>query len=179
MANVDLICPICNKNYQKSTGHYNRAIKLGALLFCSQKCFGVNRRKNLTLEEKKAAKAEYDKKYRYYHLEGIKAKKAEAFQKDYKANPEKYKAIRTKRMPKHIEYCRQPEYKKYKKVYDRQFKAFKTYGPVLGELVVMILKIADLVRDEDGTKYSIRINNNTYNKSQKRKRKWKLLMQNH
>jgi len=111
---MNLICPICSKEYEKSTGHYNRAVKLGAKLYCSKPCSSIGRKlqsdKHLkTPEQLKTEKADYDKKYRYYNKEGIKIKKAEAFKKDYAENPEKYKEIRKKRMPEHIIYCRLPK----------------------------------------------------------------------
>lgn len=70
----------------------------------------------------KEQKAAYDKQYRERNREKIKLKKQQAFQKDYKANPEKYRLIRQKKMAAHIEYCRKPEYRLYKKAYDRKLR---------------------------------------------------------
>lgn len=178
MTLVEITCPVCNKKAKKYTGHVNRANKIGAQIYCGKPCSAIARMNFKTDEQKKAEKSEYDKMYRVRESETIKVKKAEAFQRDYKANPEKYKAIRNKRMAAHVEYCRNPEYKKKKKVYDREYKAVGRYGPVIGELVVLILKIADEVRDPDGRKDSVRVNTGVYNKSQKRMRKWKTLMRN-
>jgi hypothetical protein len=111
---MELICPICHKTYFRRTGHYNRSIKLGAKLYCSKDCFSAGRKlqfdKHLkTTEQLKAEKAEYDREYRKKNLEALKIKKAEAFKKDYAANPEKYREIRKKRMPQHVIYCRLPK----------------------------------------------------------------------
>jgi len=170
---MKLICPICNKEYEKSTGHYNRAVKLGANLYCSKTCFGLGRRGNKSTEQKKAEKAEYDKQYRYYHREGIKQKKAEAFKKDYAANPEKYKEQRKKKMPKHVEYCRNPEYKAYKKEYDHKYRLEQRYGEFWEAASVLVALNNEL--DSKQIKYD----NGIINKSQKRKRQWNNLMQNH
>lgn len=66
----------------------------------------------------KKAKAEYDRKYRKRNKERIKANHAAYFQRTY--DPKKAAIKRKKTMPRHVEYCRQPEYKKKKKKYDRE-----------------------------------------------------------
>lgn len=109
MAYTSLICPVCNKQHQKENGHLNRAIKLGAPVYCSKECAGIGRRHNKTPEQLKAEKAAYDKAFRENNRVRLKAEKAEAFKKDYAANPEKYREIRKKRMPQHVIYCRLPK----------------------------------------------------------------------
>lgn len=88
----------------------------------------------------KKAKAEYDRKYRKKNAAMLKAKKAAYFQKTY--DPIKAAKERRKRMPKHIEYCRQPWYKDYKKAYDK-----KKRGEKFGAFVEA-KKVLDLLRAE-------------------------------
>jgi hypothetical protein len=73
----------------------------------------------------KKAKAEYDRKYRQKNRARIKAKKAAYFQRTY--DPVKAAKERKKKMPAHVEYCRQPEYVVWKKEYDKKRRESK-YG---------------------------------------------------
>lgn len=73
----------------------------------------------------KKQKAAYDKKYRKRNRERIKANHAAYFQLTY--DPVKAARERKKRMPQHIEYCRQSKYKAWKREYDRQRRA-KRFG---------------------------------------------------
>ena len=72
----------------------------------------------MTKKEKKAA---YDKEYRKKNSERIKANHAAYFQRTY--DPVKAAKERKKRMPQHVQYCRQPWYKAWKKEYDRKRRA--------------------------------------------------------
>lgn len=163
---IDLICLICSRSYQKSAGHYNRAVKIGAPVYCGKACAGIARRDNKPKEQKVAEKAEYDKKYRYYHKEGIKAKKAERFKKDYAKNPEKYKKERQRRYADHLNYLSTPEYKKWKQAYDEMYRAKKNYGE-FAESFIIAKKIFDLIDNRE-----VKQINNLHNKSIKRKRSW-------
>ena len=71
----------------------------------------------------KKEKAAYDREYRKKNLAWIKAKKADYFQRTY--DPVKAAKERKKRMPEHVEYCRQPKYRAYKRKYDRKRRASK------------------------------------------------------
>ena len=71
----------------------------------------------------KKQKAIYDRKYRKKNAKRIKANHAEYFQRTY--DPAKAAIERKKRMPAHVEYCRQPKYKAYKREYDRKRRAGK------------------------------------------------------
>ena len=73
----------------------------------------------------KKAKAEYDRKYRKKNRARLKAEKAAYFQRTY--DPVKAAKERKKKMPQHVEYCRQPAYKAWKKKYDKQRRS-KKYG---------------------------------------------------
>ena len=96
------------------------------------------------------------------------------FQLDYAQNPDKYREERQRRMPSHNEYCRQPEYRKYKKGYDEQYRAKKDYGEFWE--CAIVLKNLDNEIDYRESKRQ----NKLYHKSTtKRKRAWqKQLKQN-
>lgn len=169
------ICPICNIEFESRNGDYNRAIKQGYKPVCGKVCAGVKRRKNKSVEQKKLEKAEYDRKYRAERYEEIQQKKRDYFQRTY--DPEKARIVRKARMPKHIEYCRQPEYKKKKKVYDRQYRNVKKYGEELGECMTLALKIRDECLNQMSD-YEIRLSKGTINKHQQRKREYERLNSN-
>lgn len=122
---MKLKCPICSKEYEKSVGHYNRAIKIGANIYCSKHCSSIGRKllsdKHLkTAEQLKAEKAEYDKAYRKKNSERIKKDKAEKFAIEYANNPDKFREQRKKRMPYHVEYCRKPEQREKERLRNRR-----------------------------------------------------------
>lgn len=68
-----------------------------------------------TIEEKIALKAAYDRDYRKKNAVRIKADHAAYFQRTY--DPVKAAIERKKKMPVHVEYCRQPIYRAYKQGY--------------------------------------------------------------
>ena len=86
-------------------------------LYCAGCCVWVQ-----TMKDKKA-KAEYDRKYRARNKKRIKANHAAYFQRTY--DPKKAAVERKKNMPRHVEYCRQPKYRAWKKKYDRQRRMAK------------------------------------------------------
>lgn len=168
-------CAYCGKQFEKSAGHLNRANKLGVPVYCDRKCAGLGRRTNETDEEKIAHKQWYDLFIRESMTDDerdLKALQAAVlFDIDYTANPEKYRQWRQKRMPKHIEYCRQPGYKVWKKSYDENYRAQKDFGE-FGEAAVILKRIDQLVDSK-----KLRIEKDCHNKRQKRLKIWKNLMQ--
>lgn len=168
-------CYNCGCSAQKSTGHYNRSIKTGAKLFCSKKCSDTFRKKDIPIAIKKLNKRLYDMEYRAKNRAMIKKKKAAYFQKSNAENPERYKAQRQKRMPKHVEYCRQPKYKEKKHTYDRKRYAKDKFGD-LWEIHVLAMDITEEAQRRM-SKFEMMQKKGTINKAQRRKRKWKSLMQ--
>lgn len=63
-------------------------------------------------------KAEYDRKYRKLNKERLRAQKAAHFKRTY--DPVLAAIERKTKMPRHIEYCRRPEYVAWKKKYDQK-----------------------------------------------------------
>lgn len=92
-------------------------------------------------KERRALKAEYDREYRRKNRELLKVKKAAYFQKTY--DPVKAAIERKKRMPYHVEYCRQPEYKKKKQIYDHN----RMHGRYKGEWIKTALILDELQKE--------------------------------
>lgn len=171
-------CAYCGKLFEKGAGHYNRAMCLGLNVYCSKKHSALGRRTNETEEEKKVYKQWYDLFIRASRTEDeqiiVSLQSLVLFHLDYRTNPEKYREERQRRMAAHVEYCKQPKYKEYKKGYDEQYRAKKDYGEYWEAAIA--LKNLDKEIDYRESKRQ----NKIYNKSTtKRKRSWqKQLNQN-
>jgi len=166
MAMVQIVCPTCRQTAFKQAGAVNRSKRRNASVYCSRGCAGIARRKGKSLAQKKAEKRLYDIDYRRKNHLALKAKKAAHHRRTY--DPIKAAAERKRRMRYHVAYCQRPEYRAWKKRYDRKHRAKKTYGS-LWECQVLALDIRDeaLARMSD---YEIRLSKGTLNKCQKRKR---------
>jgi hypothetical protein len=129
---VSIFCPQCLSWKPCIAGRSNRAKKDGLPLYCGRTCSGLARRKDNPKSprnpEYKFMKAEYDKKYRENNKELIRGKKAAYYAKTGPLRRDKERESRKKRMNLHVEYCRRPEYKEYKKGYDEKYRAKKLYG---------------------------------------------------
>jgi CRISPR/Cas system CSM-associated protein Csm2 small subunit len=161
-------CATCGKELDKSASAINRAKRDGKPLYCNKVCFGLSRRTNKTDEQKKEEKRLYDIAYREKNLARIKTGKHEWFQRTY--DPVKAAVERKKKMPQHVEYCRQPEYKKKKQVYDAQHRAKKQFGEFYESF--LILQQIDQEVASRASKYEIGLENGTINKAQTRRRNY-------
>lgn len=158
-------CAYCGKEFEIATGQYNyRVVKHGLNIYCSRKHFGMARRMYLPTVIKKQEKAEYDKEYRVKNEKKLKKRQKAYFKKDYAANPEKYRQQRKRRQKEHNEYCRRPEYKKWKQEYDKQYRAKKIYGQ-LWESAIALNELAKIVDNRQAKQQQKSIN-----KTQNRKR---------
>ena len=169
---IKVKCDYCGKEFERLVAEVNRSRRLGVKLFCNNKCFGLNRRANKTIEQKKAEKAIYDKEYRAKNYGMLKNKKKAYYDsiKDDQEYKEKCCIYRKKNMPRHIEYCRRPEYRAKKKIYDREYKAKKFYGDFWeSHILTMDIRGECLNQMSD---YDIRISKGTLTKTQKRRRKY-------
>lgn len=124
---VTITCPTCGATAEKRAGHVNRARRLGLAIYCGRACAGLARRCNKTVAERRAEKRVYDMAYRERMGAALKAKRAAYYQNVTAKNPERQRAIRKARMPKHVEYCRRPEYRAKKHEYDLRRNA-AAYG---------------------------------------------------
>lgn len=118
-------CAHCGKRCDKPAGAVNRSLAAGMRLFCDRRCSGLAKRQHKTKAQRVAEKAAYDAKYRRKNFERIKAGKREHFRRTY--DPVKAAIERKKTMKRHVEYCRRPEYKQWKRWYDAEYRA-KEYG---------------------------------------------------
>lgn len=168
------ICPYCENEFETTLGVLNAAKKGGYKVYCCRQHSVLARRDRRTKEEKVKAKSEYDKQYRAKNFDQIKAKK-QAYNKTPKGR-EAQKRRRNTRMPKHIEYCRQPEYKAKKVEYDKNYRAEKYFGE-FAECSILINQI-NKVLVERADKAELRTIQGTNTKSQRRKRQWLRLLQN-
>jgi len=134
-------------------------------LYCGRECSGLGRRCGKTKAQKREEKRMYDMEYRKKNLALIKAKKSAHFKKTY--DPVKAAIERKARMPRHIEYCRRPEYRVKKQAYDQ-----KRRDAEYGDFAEVARLTIDLNREIKGraTNEQIKWQSGTANKSQTRKR---------
>ena len=168
---IEMTCPQCRGIFTAKTANVNRAAKIGAPLYCGRVCAGLARRlKNPpTDEERRAAKAVYDAERR----NGPKRAQILAEKMNhYYANHERFKAehaiYRAAHMDRHVEYCRQPEYRAKKSEYDRKRRAEIQFGD-FSEAALLLLDIEREI-SERATKYEIYLTNGTINKALRRRR---------
>lgn len=175
---MNLVCCYCDKPFkvkENNIGQRKKSIRLGLPIYCGRKCAGLGRRTNETKDEKIAHKQWYDLFIRASMTDDERdldsLLNAVWFDYDYNKNPEKYKQWRQKKMPKHVEYCRTPEYKKWKKSYDENYRAQKEFGE-FAESAVVLKEIEKIIDSK-----TIRIEKGCHNKRQKRLKIWKNSMQ--
>lgn len=160
------LCAHCGREANKPAGHVNRARARGLNLYCNRKCSGFGRRDGKTKAQRVEEKRLYDIEYRAKNREMLKRKHREYHVRTY--DPVVAAAYRKKRMPKHVEYCRQPEYRVWKKGYDRKYRSKKLYGPF--DEAFMVLMDLDNEIKQRSNKYEIYQQNGTLNKTQTRRR---------
>lgn len=167
-------CEYCGRRNQKPSGSVNRARARGLSLYCDRVCAGLSHRKHKTDEQKRAEKAEYDRRRRQQLGDRLNAEKREARLRLLASNPDlvraREKVNRDANRGRHAEYCRRPEYREWKKSYDRQYRAERFYGPFADAFLVL----QDLENEiaTRATRYEIYMERGTINKTQKRKREY-------
>lgn len=163
---MQIACSHCGKTAEKSAGAVNRARKAGLAIYCNRACSGLGRRKHKSKAQKVEEKRLYDMEYRRKNRAMLKAKKAEYFQATY--DPEVARIERRKRAAFHAEYCRRPEYREWKREYDRRYRAEKEYGEFADcFLLVMDIRAECLSQQSD---YEIRLAKGRVALTQQRKR---------
>lgn len=156
----------CGHPAMLEAGAVNRARRKGAPIYCTRECSGVFRRKNKTADQRKAEKAEYDRQRRAELADEIRAAKREYHKRAY--DPVAAAEARKAKMPRHVEYCRRPEYREWKREYDRQYRAKQEFGPFWeASLLLLDLQAEVLTR---ATRYEIDLQSGTLNKKQVRRR---------
>ena len=172
MAKSLIFCPVCQYGVFIENGAIARARKAGLALYCGRECSGIGRRKNRSPAELKEAKRLYDIQYRAERAEEIKAAKAARHKRTY--DPEKAAVERRLKMPRHVEYCRRPEYREWKAGYDREYRAKREYGPFWESFMLLQdVKAEALAR---ASRYEIDLQNGKLNKSTKRRREYEKIV---
>lgn len=170
MSHTIITCPICSKEVSKRNADIVRANKEGLKLFCGKACFGISRRRKeiKTPEQLKKEKAEYDRLYRKNNSKMLKKKKKAYYEENKSIILPKHKAYRDIHMQRHVEYCRRPEYKVYKKQFDHKYRLEKKYGEYWEAASILV----QLKKELDSKQ--IKYDNGLINKKQKRTRAWKI-----
>lgn len=163
---VKIICAYCSAEATKEVGGVNRAQRHGRPVYCGRECAGLAHRRWKTPAQRKAEKQAYDARRRAEKADDLKAAKREYHKRTY--NPARAAVERKKRAAKHAEYCRRPEYREWKSVYDRQHRAVKNYGD-FADCFFLVLDIRDECLRQM-TDYEIRMAKGTFGKTQQRKR---------
>lgn len=168
---ISFQCAHCGKPAYQESGAINRAHARGLRLFCGRVCSGFGRRKGKTKAQLVAEKAAYDKQYRANNLAKITADKQAYFQRTY--DPVAAAEHRKTRMPRHVEYCRRPEYKAKKSEYDRKIRARE-----FGDYADCYLLLLDIDKEVNSrmSDYEVRLVNGTYGKTQQRGREYERLI---
>ena len=169
MAKHPINCAWCNRLTYLESGAINRARSANRPLYCGRECFGLSRRneetRNKPEAQKKAEKAAYDREYKNLNAEWLKERRREYFKATY--DPAKAAAERKPKMAKHVEYCRQPEYRVKKSAYDLKRRAGE-----FGEFADAYMLLSDIEREisERASKYEIYSANGTLNKALQRRK---------
>lgn len=171
---VSIICGHCGATITKESRDVNRARKHGRGLYCDRTCAGLGRRTNKSRETKIAEKAEYDRQYRKKNRAMLKAKKAAWFKSTY--DPEAAAVARKKTMPRHVAYCRRPEYRAKKQEYDREYRS-REYG----EFAEAYMATMAIIREVNSRmpRNELYATRGTQNKTQNRRRDYERLVRNH
>lgn len=159
------LCHHCRKPHHQPPNQVNRAMREGLRLFCGRRCAGLARRKHKTKAQKVAEKRLYDAAYRVKNRDRLKLEKQAYFQRTY--DPVKAAKERKKRMHLHVAYCRQPAYKLKKRAYDMK-RRDSEYGPFADAARLAIELTREILTRS--TRYEIRRQNQTGNKTQNRRR---------
>ena len=147
---------------EKSVGAVNRAVKCDAILYCDWVCSGLARQMHKPMDQQVAEKCLYDMEYRRKNREILKVKKRAYFEKVY--DPVKAAEERRLKMPSHVEYCRQPEYKARKRENDKVYRA-KQETEEYWESYLLTMEIQREVFSRMSW-YEIHLENGTLNKHQ-------------
>ena len=151
---VEVVCAHCGGISQKEASAVNRARRGGFRLFCSRRCFGLDRALNRPEAEKKRMKSEYDAKRREALRPILLEKKREYHRRTY--TPERGREYRRTRTFDHTAYCRRyyadPTKKQAKIVYDKQRLATLKVGE-FAECMILLNELWKEIRKQEPSWY--------------------------
>jgi hypothetical protein len=167
---MNALCCRCGVAFDREAGAVNRAKKMGAPLYCGTACAGLARRLPTpkTPEQKRAEKSAYDRKRRAEKGEALRVKRMAAYYANHAENLARAKQQRKKRMPYHVEYCRQPEYRAKKHEYDIR-RGGEGYAD-FAEAWRLLLDLEKEIRSQ-ATAYERRVANGYYLRSAQKRRR--------
>lgn len=172
---TDIFCPACHQWKPRENGVIARAKKVGLKLYCGRVCSGIGRRKDSPISPRnpnwKALKAAYDKQRREKHGDRIRAEKKAYYARVGPLRREKEQETRKAKMPKHIEYCRQPAYRVKKEKYDRKRRAIIQFGKEFADAFLVLQQIENEI-DSRIDRNEIYRQNGLVNKSVQRRREY-------
>lgn len=169
-------CAWCKKPVRKLLRDINRAAKRGGKMYCDRSCSSHARRNPNppSEEDRRARKADYDRERRAKLGEVLLAEKRAAYREAVASNPdairERERRNRQARAEQHAEYCRTPEYRKWKAQYDRQYRAEKQFGP-FAEAALTLLELQEEISSR-ATRTEIYATNGPLNKWTQRRREY-------
>lgn len=166
-------CQHCGAVVQQPQSAINRAIRQGKPLYCDRACSGAARR--VPSGQKKESKRIYDARRRTEKAAEIREQHRAYHQRTY--NPVKARERRLANMDRHAEYCRRPEYRAYKKDYDRRHRA-EEYGEY-AEAYLLLLDLEREIRSQ-ATSYERRKARGYYARAaqQRRRELWQATSRN-
>lgn len=168
MAAVLVQCAHCSAWIEKEVGAVNRAAKSGLSVYCDRECAGLARRRWKSEAQRKLEKQAYDARRRIELADEIKASKAAYHKRTY--DPVAAAVQRQKRMPSHVEYCRRPEYREWKREYDQKYRASKEYGE-FAECFLLTMAIREECLSQQSD-YEIRYARGGIGRTQQRRREY-------
>ena len=83
LAETVIKCAHCGKRVKQPTSAINRALRIGAPLYCDKVCAGLGRRTHKTKAQKVSEKRMYDMEYRRKNRRKLKAAKRAYFERTY------------------------------------------------------------------------------------------------
>ena len=179
MKKARFTCDRCGAPSERLTGDVNRARRNGKPLYCSRECWvpaaAEKKQKNppKNTPEGRAFKAEYDRRRRERLGEALRAEKRAAYRARVEGDTERLraeqKALREKRREAHAAYCRRPEYREWKREYDRALRA-REYGEFAEAHVALMHLQAEI--DSRMSREEIYVANGTAAKWTKRRREY-------
>lgn len=172
---MKFVCQHCFKIAERLAGDVNRAMRADKPLYCNRTCAGIARQVFRTNSEKTKAKQLYDIGRRERDRDKLKAQKAAHYRSIREERKVRDKAYREDNMKRHVEYCRRPEYVKYKREYDRQYRA-REYGDYAEAFI--LLQDLDKEINSRISDYDTRTLNGTLGKRQQRKRDYERTLSN-
>lgn len=163
-------CAQCGKECDKPSGHVKRARERGLNLYCGRVCSGLGRRRKVqpTKDELIERKRLYDIEYRAKNLARIKADKAAYYAANH--DRDKEREYRQRTMARHVEYCRSPEYRAYKHVYDVTRGAKERYGE-FWECFLLSQQIHEAAVEKAGGKYELLLAKGYFDRSTTKRRR--------